>query len=63
MSQKKRKAKLLQIAEFHAEARRLAGNLSANQRRVIEVGFAHGKELEPSGWLAGGALARNRNIP
>ncbi|MHC8346597.1 hypothetical protein [Pseudomonas sp. RT6P73] len=54
MSPKKRKAKLLQIAEFHAEARRLAGSLSANQRRFIEVAIAHGKELEPSGWLAGG---------
>jgi len=54
MSPKKRKAKLLQIAEFHAEARRLTGNLSANQRRLIEVALAHGKELEPSGLLAGG---------
>jgi ABC-type branched-subunit amino acid transport system ATPase component len=54
MSQKKRKAKLLQIAEFHAEARRLAGNISANQRRFFEVAAAHGKELEPSGLLAGG---------
>ncbi|MHC8329677.1 hypothetical protein [Pseudomonas sp. LB1P83] len=54
MSPKKRKAKLLQLAEFHAEARRLAGDLSANQRRFIEVGIARGKELEPGGWLAGG---------
>ncbi|MGF6556726.1 ABC-type branched-subunit amino acid transport system ATPase component [Pseudomonas sp. S30_BP2TU TE3576] len=54
MSPKKRKAKLLQIVEFHAEARRLAGNLSANQRRFIEVAIACGKELEPGGWLAGG---------
>lgn len=54
MSPKKRKAKLLQLAEFHAEARRLAGDLSANQRRFIEVGIARGRELEPGGWLAGG---------
>ncbi|BCX71192.1 MULTISPECIES: hypothetical protein [Pseudomonas] len=49
MSPKKRKAKLLQIVEFHAEARHLAGNLSANQLRLIEVGIARGKELEPGG--------------
>lgn len=54
MSQKKRKARLLQIAGFHAEARRLAGNISASQRRFFEVAAAHGKELEPSGLLAGG---------
>jgi ABC-type branched-subunit amino acid transport system ATPase component len=53
MSPKKRKAKLLQIAEFHAEALRLAGNLSANQQRFIEVAIAHGRELEPPGLLAG----------
>ncbi|MGE8068568.1 hypothetical protein [Pseudomonas sp. NPDC089569] len=53
MSPKKRKAKLLQIVEYHAEARRLAGYLSANQRRIIEVAIARGKELEPSGLLAG----------
>lgn len=54
MSPKKRKSKLLHVVEFHAEARRLAGNLSANQRRFIEVAIARGKELEPGGWLAGG---------
>ncbi|WP_178122621.1 hypothetical protein [Pseudomonas izuensis] len=54
MSPKKRKANLLQIAEFHAEALRLAGNISANQQRIIEVAIAHGKELESSGLLAGG---------
>ncbi|MBD9611838.1 hypothetical protein [Pseudomonas sp. PDM02] len=53
MSLKKRKAKLLQIAEFHAEARLLAGDLSANQRRFLEVAFTHGKEREPPGLLAG----------
>lgn len=44
MSPKKRKAKLLQIAELHAEARRLAGSLSANQRRITEVDIARCKE-------------------
>ncbi|VVO81230.1 hypothetical protein PS862_01844 [Pseudomonas fluorescens] len=53
MSQKKRKAKLLQIAEFHAEALRLAGSISANQRRFFKVAAEHGKELEPIGLLAG----------
>ena len=53
MSKKKRKAKLLQIAAFHAEALRLAGNISANQYRFFEVAAAHGKELEPIGLLAG----------
>jgi hypothetical protein len=49
----KRKAKLLLIAGYHAEALRLAGNVSANQRRFLEVGAARGKELEPPGLLAG----------
>jgi len=49
----KRKAKLLLIAGYHAEALRLAGNVSATQRHFFEVAAARGKELEPSGWLAG----------
>lgn len=49
----KRKAKLLLIAGYKAEARRLAGKVSASQRRFFEVAAAWGKELEPSGWLAG----------
>ena len=53
MKPKKRKARLLLVAEYHAEARRLAGNLSANQRRFFNVAAAYGKELEPSGSLAG----------
>ncbi|PWE43635.1 hypothetical protein C9I50_08120 [Pseudomonas prosekii] len=48
-----RKAKLVLIAGFHTEALRLAGNVSATQRRFLEVAEARGKELEPSGWLAG----------
>jgi ABC-type branched-subunit amino acid transport system ATPase component len=50
---KKRKTKLLQVVELHLEALRLAGNLSANQRRFIEVAVTCGPELEPSGLLAG----------
>jgi hypothetical protein len=48
---KSRRAKLLHIVELHNEARRLAGNVSANQLRFLEVAAARGKELEPSGWL------------
>ena len=50
---KKRKPKSVWVAEFHAEALRLAGNVSANQRRVLEVAATRGKELEPTGLLAG----------
>ena len=53
MKDKKRKTKLLQVVELHLEALRLAGNLSANQRRFIEVAVTCGPELEPSGLLAG----------
>jgi len=53
---KSRQEKLLQIVEFHAEARRLAGKAIVNQSRFFEVAAAHGKELEPSGWLAGARL-------
>ncbi|KJZ48563.1 MULTISPECIES: hypothetical protein [Pseudomonas] len=58
MKPRKRKAKLLLVAEHHAEALRLAGNVSANQRRFFDVAAAHGKELEPSGWLAGTSLTK-----
>jgi ABC-type uncharacterized transport system ATPase subunit len=51
MSPKKRKAELLQIVEFHAEARRLAGSLSDTQRRVIEVGMRGAwNSNQPAGW-------------
>jgi len=56
---KSRRAKLLLIVELHNEARRLAGKISANQRRILEVGFARGKELEPGGWLAGGSAYKS----
>ncbi|MHC8384735.1 hypothetical protein [Pseudomonas sp. LB3P14] len=58
MNRKKQKAKTLFVAEYQAEALRLAGNVSANQRRFLEVAAAHGKELEPSGWLAGTCLTK-----
>ena len=56
---KSRRANLLYIVELHKEARRLAGNASANQLRFFEVAATHGKELEPSGWLAGGSAYKS----
>lgn len=50
---KKQKAKPLMIAEYHAEALRLAGSVSASQRRFFKVAATYGKELEPDGLLAG----------
>ncbi|MBV7494576.1 MULTISPECIES: hypothetical protein [Pseudomonas] len=61
MKSKKQKAKLLLVAEYHAEALRLAGSVSANQRRFLDVAAAQGKELEPSGWLAGTSLTKLPN--
>ncbi|MCO6057958.1 hypothetical protein NG726_14925 [Pseudomonas sp. MOB-449] len=46
-------AKPLIVAQFEAEARRLAGSVSANQRRFLSVGLSKGKESEPVGRLAG----------
>ena len=53
MIHKKRKARLLLLVQYHAEALRLAGNISANQQRFLDVAATHGKELEPPGLLAG----------
>jgi ABC-type branched-subunit amino acid transport system ATPase component len=50
---KKTKEKLFQIVDFHLEALRLAGNMSAKQQRFIEVAVTCGPALEPSGVLAG----------
>lgn len=41
------------IERYEAEARRLAGAVSANQRRFLKAGLEKGKELEPTGRLAG----------
>jgi hypothetical protein len=43
----------LKIAVFTAEAKRLGGSVSANQRRFMKAAVAKGKELEPVGILAG----------
>ncbi|WP_197471087.1 hypothetical protein [Azotobacter vinelandii] len=53
MKPSKRQAKPLIVAQFEAEARRLAGDVSQNQRRFLRVGLAKGKEMEPVGRLAG----------
>ncbi|MGY2338412.1 hypothetical protein ACW9HW_04080 [Pseudomonas sp. SDO5532_S415] len=53
MIHKKRRAKLLLIVQYHAEAFRLAGHISANQQRFLDVAATHGKDLEPPGLLAG----------
>ena len=41
------------VAQFEAEARRLAGRVSENQVRFLKVAKAKGKEMEPVGRLAG----------
>ncbi len=46
-------AKALLIAQFEEDARRLAGDISSNQRRLLKVGLEKGKVLEPVGRLAG----------
>lgn len=41
------------VAQFEAEARRLAGRVSENQLRFLKVAKAKGKEMEPAGRMAG----------
>lgn len=53
MRSKTRQVELLAIARFEAEARRLAGRVSSNQLRFLQVAKAKGAELEPVGPLAG----------
>lgn len=53
MQPKNRQAMSSAIEQYEAEARRLAGAVSANQRRFLKVGLERGKELEPIGRLAG----------
>ncbi|MCY1377600.1 hypothetical protein D9M69_651830 [compost metagenome] len=53
MKAKGRHSKPSSIAHFEAEARRLAGETSVNQRRFLRVALEKGKELEPIGRLAG----------
>lgn len=58
MKYTKQKAKPLLVAEYHAEALRLAGSVSASQHRFFKVAAMHGKDLEPDGWLAGTSRTR-----
>lgn len=53
MRSKTRRVELLAIVRFEAEARRLAGRVSRNQLRFLQVAKAKGGELEPTGPLAG----------
>jgi len=53
MRSKTRRVELLAIVKFEAEARRLAGRVSRNQLRFLQVAKAKGGELEPAGPLAG----------
>lgn len=41
------------VAHFEAEARRLAGSVSATQLRFLKVAKAKGKEMETVGQMAG----------
>ncbi|NWC00762.1 hypothetical protein HX882_33345 [Pseudomonas gingeri] len=54
MKMTKNAAKAAMIAKFTAEAMSLAtAGISENQRRFLKVGLSRGKELEPTGVLAG----------
>jgi hypothetical protein len=51
--QKTQNAKLLQFSEYVAEAKRLGGSISANQRRFMKAAVLKGKDMEPVGVMAG----------
>ena len=51
--QKTQNAKLLQFSEYVAEAKRLGGSTSANQRRFMKAAVLKGKDMEPVGVMAG----------
>ena len=55
MRSKTRQVEMLAIARFEAEARRLAGRVSSNQLRFLQVAKTKGAEFEPAGPLAGAA--------
>ena len=46
-------AKPLQVALFVAEAQRLGGSVSANQRRFMSAAKQKGSQMEPVGLMAG----------
>ena len=51
--QKTQNAKPLQVAEYIADAKRLGGSTSANQRRFMKAAVLKGKDMEPVGVMAG----------
>ena len=51
--QKTQNAKLLQFSEYVAEAKRLGGPTSANQRRFMKAAVLKGRDMEPVGFMAG----------
>lgn len=53
MKASKRTPKPLLVAQYEAEARRLAGCATSIERRFLSISLAKGKELEPVGRLAG----------
>lgn len=53
MKSSKRQPKGSIAAQLEAEARRLAGGISENERKILSVALEKGKELEPKGRLAG----------
>ncbi|MNL49080.1 hypothetical protein D3C87_1719860 [compost metagenome] len=51
--QKTQNATPLQVAEYIAEAKRLGGPTSANQRRFMKAAALKGKDMEPVDVMAG----------
>jgi hypothetical protein len=52
--QETQNAKPLQVAEFTADALRLGGSTSANQRRFMNAAVLKGRDMEPVAFIAGG---------
>lgn len=63
MSKRQSKMQAELIAEFEAEARRLAGGASENERRWIAVALSRGQTMEPVGVLAGESRLRAQRKP
>ena len=53
MNIKKRKAKMREMAEFRAEARKRAAEFAQAQLHFLRVAIEIGRELEPAGPMAG----------
>ena len=48
-----RKTNAQLVADFSAEAKKLGGLMSANQKRFFSIAIEQGKDMEPAGPLAG----------